>query len=184
MADNVTLPGTGAVVATDEVAGRQYQLVKLAVGGDGVAVQADASNPIPVGVQSLPLPAGAATETTLAAVSAKLPALSGGRIPVELPAGGSGLTDAELRAEAVPVTDGAAGSLLWRILQVLLSPLGYDKSLQRQRGTVIVESGTVSVVTNVTTLTNLNNLDGYNARMLVLGQNQAAWQACVRARIT
>ncbi len=89
-----------------------------------------------------------------------------------------------------PVTDGAAGSLLWRILQVLLSPLGYDKSLQRQRGTVIVESGTVTTVTTVTTVatvtnvTNLNNIDGYNARIQVLGQNQTAWQACVRARIT
>lgn len=58
----------------------------------------------PVSATALPLPTGAATETTLSGINAKLPALSGGRIPVELPAGGGGLTDAELRASAIPVT--------------------------------------------------------------------------------
>lgn len=37
MADNVTLPGTGAVVAADEVGGAVYQRVKLALGADGAA---------------------------------------------------------------------------------------------------------------------------------------------------
>lgn len=59
---------------------------------------------VPVSAAALPLPAGAATQTTLAAVEAKLPALSGGRLPVVLPAGGSGLTDAELRATPLPVS--------------------------------------------------------------------------------
>lgn len=36
------------MIATDEVAGRQYQLVKLAVGDDGSAAMASTSNPIPV----------------------------------------------------------------------------------------------------------------------------------------
>ena len=57
----------------------------------------------PVSAAALPLPTGAATETTLAALDAKLPALSAGRIPVELPAGGGGLTDSELRASPLPV---------------------------------------------------------------------------------
>jgi hypothetical protein len=70
MADDVTLPGSGAVIATDEVGGRQFQLVKLAVGADGAADQVDAAHPLPVEVQgALPLPAGAATETTLAALA-------------------------------------------------------------------------------------------------------------------
>jgi hypothetical protein len=68
-----------------------------------------------------------------------------------------------------------------RLLQYLDSPRGYDKSTQRQRVTAILESGTVTTVTNVT---NLLNVDGYNARMQVLGQNLTAWAACVRARIT
>lgn len=45
MADNVTLPGTGAVIAADDCSSVMVQLVKLAYGADGVAtqVQADAS---------------------------------------------------------------------------------------------------------------------------------------------
>lgn len=56
------------------------------------------------------LPTGASTSakqdtgnTSLGSIDGKLPALSGGRIPVVLPAGGSGLTDAELRADPVDV---------------------------------------------------------------------------------
>lgn len=41
---------------------------------------------------------------SLASIDGKLPAMVGGRIPVVLPAGGSGLTDAELRATPVPVS--------------------------------------------------------------------------------
>lgn len=38
MADNIAVtPGTGATVATDDVGGIQYQRVKPALGGDGVA---------------------------------------------------------------------------------------------------------------------------------------------------
>ena len=71
--------------------------------------------------------------------------------------------------------------LLTRMLNYLNSPMGYDKSLQRQRGTVTVESGTV---TTVAALTSLNNIDTYNARMTVLDTNRTAWAQCVRARIT
>lgn len=82
------------------------------------------------------------------------------------------------------VHDEAAHQLLTRLLQYLNAPQGYDKSLQRQRGTVVVESGTVTAVTTVTTVTSLNNYDGYNARMPVLDTNRTAWAQCVRARIT
>jgi hypothetical protein len=80
--------------------------------------------------------------------------------------------------------------LLVRMLNYLNAPMGYDKSLQRQRGTVVVESGTVTAVTTVTTVTTvgtvttLSNIDGYNARMQILDQNRVAWAQCVRARIT
>lgn len=37
MADNTTLPGTGAVVASDDVGAVAYQRVKLTPGPDGVA---------------------------------------------------------------------------------------------------------------------------------------------------
>jgi hypothetical protein len=77
--------------------------------------------------------------------------------------------------------------LLTRMLNYLNSPMGYDKSLQRQRGTVIVESGTVTAVTTVTTVTTVGNIFSigtYNAQMQVLDTNRTAWAQCVRARIT
>ena len=49
MADNVGYtPGSGALVAADEIGGILYQRMKLAVGDDGVAVDASLSNPLPV----------------------------------------------------------------------------------------------------------------------------------------
>lgn len=88
------------------------------------------------------------------------------------------LTDAQLRASAVPVQDGTAGNLLLRILKALLAPLGYDKSLGRFRNTAIIESGTV------TTVTGLTNIDGRNGAMLVNTNSRAAWALSHRARIT
>ena len=100
-------------------------------------------------------------------------------------------------ANPMPVADAVAEEsrqdmllLLTRMLNYLNSPMGYDKSLQRQRGTVTVESGTVTTVSTVTTVntvaavTSLNNIDTYNARMTVLDTNRTAWAQCVRARIT
>ncbi len=106
----------------------------------------------------------------------------------------AGLTDAQLRATPLPVLDVTNAEslqnmifLLTRMLNYLNAPQGYDKSLQRARGTMVVESGTVTTVTTVTTVgavTSLNNIDTYNARMTVLDTNRTAWAQCVRARIT
>ncbi len=49
MVDNVTLPGTGEIVATDDVGGAQYQLIKL--------VDATVNSTTPIGTTSNPLPA-------------------------------------------------------------------------------------------------------------------------------
>jgi hypothetical protein len=90
-------------------------------------------------------------------------------------------------ANPLPTRDEGLACVLRRILQMLIAPLGYDKSLQRQRGTVVVESGTVTTVSTVTTvaaLTNLVNVGGYPAQMPVFDQNRSAWAQCVRARIT
>ena len=129
MADDVTLPGDGAVIATDDVAGRQFQLVKLAYGGDGQATQVSDETPM-------------------------------------------------------PARDAESASLLGRILRALLSPLGYDFSLQRYRQTAVVESGTITQVSTVATVSNQVALGGIQAQLLVNGQNVSAWQACVRSRIT
>jgi hypothetical protein len=86
-----------------------------------------------------------------------------------------------------PATEETAAdnaSLLRRMLNVLLAPLGYDKSLQRYRQTAIVESGTITAVTTVTTVTDITNLGRYNANQQVFGQSQEAWYSLVRSRIT
>lgn len=83
--------------------------------------------------------------------------------------------------------------LLIRLLNALNAPQGYDKSLQRQRGTVVLESGTVTTVTTVTTVstvttcstvTNLSTIDTLQGRIQVYGANLSAWADCVRSRIT
>lgn len=65
----------------------------------------------------------------------------------------------------------------------------YDGSLNRQRGTVVVESGTVTAsVSNATigsgTITTLQNLGSYPADFLNVAAARAAWADTMRARIT
>jgi hypothetical protein len=103
---------------------------------------------------------------------------------VKLDVGGDGASSGVTADNPLPVADANSGSILWRILQVLMSPLGYDKSLQRGRVTAVLESGTVTAVTTVATVTNLSTIDTLQARLLVNGQNVSAWQACVRSRIS
>lgn len=161
MADNVGYtPGTGALVAADEIAGVLHQRIKLGIGDDGVAVDVSAANPLPI------------TSATPLSVTGPL-------------------TDAELRLAPLEVVDTVTAEsqqemilLLTRMLNYLNSPQGYDKSLQRQRGTVVVESGTLTTVSNVTTLANMALIAGIQAQILPNGANMAAWQAAVRNRIT
>lgn len=87
----------------------------------------------------------------------------------------------------LPVHDGLLAGLFRRVLLLLDSPRGFDKSLQRQRGTVVVESGTVTTVTTVTTVStvaNLSTIDTLQGRIQVYGANLSAWQDCVRSRIS
>lgn len=78
MTDNVTLPGTGSSVATDDIAGVQYQRVKATWGPDGTANDADTASgkALPVQVRSatglIPIGEptdGAATATDTTSVS-------------------------------------------------------------------------------------------------------------------
>lgn len=84
----------------------------------------------------------------------------------------------------VPVQDASAGNLLRRILQMLLAPLGYDKSLARYRQTAVIESGTITTVATVNTCAGLNNIDGRNGSMLINANNATAWALNVRSRIS
>ena len=139
MADNVGYtPGSGAVVAADDVGGVLYQRIKPAFGEENTAVDVSATNPLPV------------VDTQLADID----------------------------------------FLLTRMLNALNAPQGYDKSLQRQRGTNIIESGTITTVSTVTTvttvatLTNMSTVDTLQGRIQVYGANLSAWADTVRARIT
>lgn len=130
MADNIGYtPGSGAVVAADDVGGVLYQRIKPAFGEDNTAVDVSATNPLPV-------------------------------------------TDAQLAD---------IDFLLNRMLNALNAPQGYDKSLQRQRGTMVVESGTI---TQVSTVANLTSIDTLQPRIQIYGANLSAWADTVRARIT
>jgi len=108
---------TESAVAADGAAAPA--LVKVAGGVDGVgntqALRTDTNGELQIDVLSSSLPTGAATETTLAAASAKLPATLGQKtmaasmavvlasdqsaVPVSGP-----VTDVQLRASAVPVS--------------------------------------------------------------------------------
>lgn len=68
MSDNTTLnPGAGGdVIASDDVGGVKFQRVKLDLGSDGASVPV--AGALPVSAAALPLPLGAATEATIAAL--------------------------------------------------------------------------------------------------------------------
>ena len=70
---------------------------------------------------------------------------------------------------------------LSRIINALSAPQGYDRSLQRQRVTALVESGTV---TTVGTVTSLSTIDSIQGRIQIYGANLSAWHDVVRSRIS
>jgi hypothetical protein len=72
MADNTTLPGTGDVIASDDIGGIKHQRVKVGFGPDGSYSDAGNDNPLPVVQRGLPtyflnvpLTAGAAAKMYL-----------------------------------------------------------------------------------------------------------------------
>jgi len=86
MADSqvVLNPGAGgAVIATDLVTGKEYQIIKIATGGSGVADEVTTASPMPVTVITSALPTGAATAANQQT---------------------DALTDTELRASPVPIS--------------------------------------------------------------------------------
>lgn len=171
MADNVGYtPGTGATVAADDIGGVLHQRVKIGVGVDGSAVDVSSSNPMPVSVDTAtPLNVKIADVST----TTPIPVTAASSLPVTI----SETDPLTLRVENVR-------NLMNLVLQLLDSPRGYDKSLQRQRSTVVVESGTVTAVTTVSTVSNISTIDGIQGRIGQIGQNLSAWADCVRSRIS
>ena len=88
MADNATLPATGAVIAADEIGGALVQRIKPQHGVDGEAVDTSATNPLPVqllgeaieALEAMRVALGTLTRT----LAASLPDVSGrARVAVE-----------------------------------------------------------------------------------------------------
>jgi hypothetical protein len=107
MSDNISItPGAGAVVATDNVGARHFQIAKLAHGADGTATLVSAASGLPVEVLgTVPVSDGGASLTVDGPLTdAQLRAAA---VPVSGP-----LTDAQLRATAVPVSGPATDAQL------------------------------------------------------------------------
>jgi len=103
---------------------------------------------------------------------------------VKLGIGDDGVAVDVSESNPMPVSDDAIAQLLGILLRYQDSPRGYDKSLQRQRATVLVESGTLATVNTVSTVTNLSTIDTLQGRIQVYGANLSAWHDVVRSRIS
>ena len=160
MSDHITLPGTNEKVSTDLLPdGSKAQQVKILLGADGVnGGVVTPANPLPV--------SGPVTDAQLRASA----------VPVSGP-----VTDAQLRDSPLQVSDEDVAHLLVRVLNLLGAPVNYDPSLNRERVTAIVESGTVTTVGALTDMTNF----GAARSPTELQNNQAiaAWAACHAARV-
>lgn len=77
MSDNATLPATGTVVRAIDKAGTVTQVTAIDIGGSGAETLLSPANPLPMSAAALPLPAGASTEATLAAVQTLLNTIAG-----------------------------------------------------------------------------------------------------------
>jgi hypothetical protein len=168
--DGTKIASRGVTYSGDSV---QAQVVGLATftGADDAKIITDigTSNPLPITAPSGIAVTGALTDAELRAAA----------VPVSGP-----LTDDQLRAVELIVSDTRAAALLFQLVQLLISPAGFDRSLNRTRGTVLIESGTVTTVSAVSALTDQTNIGGRPAQMLINQTNLSAWADCVRARIT
>jgi len=70
------------------------------------------------------------------------------------------------------------------LIQAIVTPPHLDKAINRVRETAIIESGTVSTITNPVPVGNVATFGAYQAQTLVIHENYVAWALCVRARIT
>ena len=102
------------------------------------------------------------------------------------------ITNAELRASAVPVSLDSTGMSstdlqleilnMLRLIKTTLNRLPfYDPTLNRGRMTAVVESGTV---TTVSTVTNMTNIGSYTWNAMVQMQNRSSWANNCGSRIS
>lgn len=118
---------------------------------------------IPITAASLPLPTGASTEATLSTLNGKIPSgltVTASRLQVELPAGGTGLTDTELRASAVPVSLASVPSHNVTNAGTFATQATLTAETTKVIGTVNLSAAqTLANVTTVGTITNVVHID-------------------------
>lgn len=126
MADNVGYtPGVGATVAADDIAGVLHQRVKIGVGADGTAVDVSSANPMPITAPSaLPISTPSAIDVNV------------GNFPASQAVTGP-LTDAQLRATAVPVSASALPLPSGAATSALQSDVRTTHPLYGDRGSVV-----------------------------------------------
>jgi len=82
---------------------------------------------------------------------------------------------------------------LKQLLNAVVYPPNFDRSLGRTRQTTILESGTVTTVGSVTGVTtvstvsnvaNITSIDSYPGKMQILNNNLTAWSTTCRSRIS
>jgi hypothetical protein len=162
MADHVTLPGTGSTVATDEIAGVQFQRVKLIYGADGVNDgDVSTSNPFPITAPNAipisaasPIPVSASTPIPVSAPSA-LQVTASAALPVD--------ATGEL-IEAIEAMRMAIQSLNRSVGMLTVDAAGRLRmDLTSSTGGATVTLNGVSTVATVTTLANQTNIGGFSA---------------------
>src|SRR4051812_3132623 len=109
MADNVNISaGSGKTIATDDVGGAQYQLIKPAFGTDGNATLVSATNPLPVTVGSVTGTIGVYVDSTQGTLAVQFR-----NEPTVISSGKEGTTTRPVRMNsdgAIKVYDLAAGT--------------------------------------------------------------------------
>jgi len=174
MSDNVTLPGTGAVVRTDDIGGVQFPVSKLTIGADGTDDGlVSSANPLPVEIIGAPtLPTGAASEATLAGVlstiafQARMPvlgqALRAASVPVTL---ASDQPTIPVSLASVPIATGAALDATVASVATALA------------GTLAVSAAALPLPAGAATESTLGGLlttTAFQARVATLGQKAMA----------
>lgn len=150
----------------------------------------------------VPAPVGGATEAKQDTGNASLVAIDANtdRIPndpmtdtkgqaivdaingITIPAPVGGATEAKQDAEIDAISNKDIFLTLKDLIKSITYPAWLDRSANAIRNQV--QSGTITTVTTVTTVTGITNLDGYQAKLQVINQNNGAWAQVVRARIS
>lgn len=197
----VTLDGEGVAISnqlSQPITDSQLRSsdVKVTLDGEQVAVTGALTDTqlraaaVPISVSSLPIPEGAALESTLLALKSAVDSLSAkvvlsdtGNVTLANP----GLTDSELRASAIPVSLNSTSmastdlqleilSMLRLIKTVLLRLPFYDPTQNRAKMTTVIEANqTVATLTTCGTLTNMTNVGSYAWDTMVRMQNRSSW---------